>query len=257
MRLAYDRTGSGTPVLLLHGLGGYRGLWRPVSEVIGDRRDLIVPDLPGFGESPPLDGDGPATAAALARSVAALCEELGVSRPHVAGNSLGAWVGLEMAKRGAVSSVLGISVAGLWRDALGPRRYDAQSLGRRLRPLLRVMLSTEAGRRRVLATTMAHPERVPPRVARELVRNYVGAPGYRAANEAMRGEPFEHEGLVDVPVTFVWGERDRLVKPPSSSRMPPGAKSITRPGWGHTPTWDDPEGVAALILEVSEDGPRG
>jgi pimeloyl-ACP methyl ester carboxylesterase len=257
MRLAYDRTGSGTPVLLLHGLGGYRGLWRPVSEVIGDRRDLIAPDLPGFGESPALDGDGPASAAALAEPVAALCEELGISRPHVAGNSLGAWVGLEMAKRGQVSSVVGISVAGLWREPLGPRRYDTQGLGRLLGPLLGVMLNTEAGRRRVLATTMAHPERVPAADARELVRSYVGAPGYRAANEAMRAEPFEHEGLIDVPVTFAWGDRDRLVKPPSRSRMPPGATSLTKPGWGHTPTWDDPEGVAALILEASEEGPRG
>jgi pimeloyl-ACP methyl ester carboxylesterase len=257
MSLSYDRSGAGTPVLLLHGLGGYRGLWRPVIERIGRRRDVIAPDLPGFGGSPPLEDGTPATAAALAEPVAALLEELEIARPHVAGNSLGAWVGLEMAKRGQVASVLGISVAGLWRGALGPPRRDVHGMGQRLRPLVSVLLRSESWRRRLLATTMARPELVPTQEARDVVMNYIGAPGYRAANEAMRAAPFEHEGLIDVPVTFVWGEKDRLVRPPSRSRMPPGARSLTAPGWGHTPTWDDPDGVARLILEMSEPGASG
>jgi pimeloyl-ACP methyl ester carboxylesterase len=255
--LSYDRQGSGAPVLLLHGLGGYRGLWRPVTERLSDRRDVIAPDLPGFGSSAPLENGRPATAAALAEPVAALCAELGADRPHVAGNSLGAWVGLEMAKRGQAASVLGISVAGLWRNSLGPRRRDSHAAGRRLRPLISLLARTAAGRERLLRTTMARPDLVPPRDAHEVVMNYIGAPGYVAANEAMRAEPFEHEGLIDVPVTLIWGEEDRLVGPPSRTRVPPGARVLTAPGWGHTPTWDDPEGVAKLILEMSEPGRDG
>ena len=178
MMLNYERSGSGTPVLLLHGLGGYAGLWRPVVERLEGSRDVIAPDLPGFGGSPPLDGSEPATAAELAEPVAALCAELGVERPHVTGNSLGAWVGLEMAKRGQVASVLGISPAGLWRNALGPRSVDSQGLGRRLRPLISVVLRSAGGRERLLRTTMARPELVPPDDARDVVMNYIGAPGY-------------------------------------------------------------------------------
>ena len=177
--------------------------------------------------------------------------ELGVCRPHVVGNSLGAWVGLEMAKRGEVASVLGISPAGLWREPLGPRRRNAQGTGRRLRPLLGVMLRSGAARARMLRTTVARPELVPPKEAREVVMNYIDAPGYAAANEAMRAEAFEHDGMIDVPVTLVWGEEDRLVGRPSRTRMPPQSGFFTVPGWGHTPTWDDPEGVAKLILETS------
>ena len=71
----------------------------------------------------------------------------------------------------------------------------------------------------------------------------------------MRAGAFEHEGLVDVPVTLAWGEDDRSGSPaaavPACHRE---ARYLTMPGWGHTPTWDDPEGVAALILEASAGG---
>ncbi len=255
MKLNYERSGTGSPVLLLHGLGGYGGLWAPVVERIGGRRDVIVPDLPGFGASAPLDGDRRPTAAELAKPVAALCAELGVGRAHVTGNSLGAWVGLEMAKRGQVASVLGISPAGLWRDPLGPRSRDSHRLGRRLRPLVSLLLRSEVGRNRLLRTTMARPGLVPPEAAREVVMNYLGAPGYAAANDAMRAGAFEHNGEIDIPVTLAWGEKDRLLRRPSETRIPPGAESITVPGWGHTPTWDDPEGVARLVLEMSAGAP--
>lgn len=254
MRLNFERAGSGPSLVLIHGLGGSGRLWGPVVERLAPTRDVIVPDLPGFGGSPPLADGRRATAAALAEPVAELCESLGVVRPDVAGNSLGAWVCLELAKRKQVASVVGISPAGLWRNPLGPRRYETQRIGRRLRPLLTAALATRPGRAALLRTTVAHPERVPAQAAREMVMSYLDSPGYEAANAAMRAEPFEHEGLVDVPVTLAWGERDRLVRPPSRSRTPPGARVITVPGWGHTPTWDDPDGVARLILDASASG---
>ncbi len=50
-----------------------------------------------------------------------MCAEIGVERPHVAGNSLGGWVALEMAKADAAASLCLISPAGLWRRPLGAR----------------------------------------------------------------------------------------------------------------------------------------
>jgi pimeloyl-ACP methyl ester carboxylesterase len=64
---------------------------------------------------------------------------------------------------------------------------------------------------------------------------------------------FEHEGRVRVPVTLAWGELDRVVGRPSRIRRPPGARYLEMPGWGHIPTWDDPEGVAGLLLDGSRD----
>jgi len=249
MGLHYERLGTGPPLVLVHGLGGSAAVWRPVVEVLSSKREVIVPDLPGFGGSDPLPAETPATAANLGAPLADLCADLGFSAPDLVGNSLGAWVCLELAKRGAAGSVTGISPAGLWRKPLGPRRFESHRVGRRLRPLLAGALRTRLGRRALLRTTVADPARVPPQAARELVTGYLDAPGYAAANEAMRADPFEHEGLVEVPVTIAWGEADRIVGRPSRTRMPPGTRYLTVPGWGHTPTWDDPEGVARLILE--------
>ncbi len=58
-------------------------------------RDVIAVDLPGFGESTPLNGSGPPTPAALAAAVAAALPD---EPYHVAGNSLGGWVALELAR---------------------------------------------------------------------------------------------------------------------------------------------------------------
>ena len=107
MAIAYARSGSGDPLVLIHGLGGSRRIWEPVVDRLAAERDVIAVDLPGFGESAELaPDDGPPTPASLAATVADLCAELGIERPHVAGNSLGGWVALELAKAG--SGALGL-----------------------------------------------------------------------------------------------------------------------------------------------------
>jgi pimeloyl-ACP methyl ester carboxylesterase len=249
-RLNFLRTGSGPALVLIHGLGGSLGVWRPVIDLLAPERDVIAVDLPGFGRSPLPEGFVP-SAGNLAREVEAFCGEIGGDRPHAAGNSLGAWVALEMAKEGSVASVAAISPAGLWRQPLGPRAYDAHGAGNRLRPLISLMSRTKRGRRLLLRTTASRPDQVPAAAVRELVSGYLDAPGYVAANDEMRSHVFEHEGRIDVPVTIAWGELDRLVGRPSRTRRPPGSRFLEVPGWGHTPTWDDPEGVARFLLEAS------
>ena len=105
----------------------------------------------------------------------------------------------------------------------------------------------------MLATTVAHPERVPPAAARDLVLGWVDSPVYDAANHEMRAAVFDPAGYPQIPVTAAWGELDRLVARPRQERLPPGAHLLTLPGVGHTPTWDDPELVAEVLLAGSSD----
>jgi len=247
--LSFARRGSGPPLVLIHGLGGSQIIWRPVLDRLAAERDVIALDLPGFGASPPLSE--PPTARALGDAVLAFCREQGVERPHVAGNSLGAWVALEMAKAGAVASVAAISPAGLWGRPLGPRTYDTHGRAQRARSLVSLLLRTRRGRALILRSTLARPENVPPADAAALVHAYLDSPGYAAANDEMRRSAFDHQGRITVPVAIAWGELDRLVGPPNAGRVPPGATLTTMPGWGHTPTWDDPGGVARFLLAAS------
>ena len=89
--LAYDRVGAGPAVVLLHGWPGDRTDYRALVPLLASSTEVVVPDLRGFGES-----DKPAaapveqyTAAAQARSVAGLIDELGLARPVVVGYDVG------------------------------------------------------------------------------------------------------------------------------------------------------------------------
>jgi pimeloyl-ACP methyl ester carboxylesterase len=251
MAIAHSRAGSGEPLVLIHGLGGSRRIWNPVLDRVAAERDVVAVDLPGFGESPPLaDGVAP-TAAKLAAAVGELCEQLGIERPHLAGNSLGAWAALELAKGGAAASVCGISPAGLWRRPLGPRRIDSHGWAVRVRRLVPLLLASRRLRTRFLRTTVARPERLSDAEGRALISDWLNADGYEAANAEMRSHVFENPELVTVPTTIAWGTADGLVGPPRRERMPPGARYIELEGLGHTPTWDDPRQIAELLLQAS------
>ncbi len=244
--------GEGEPLVLVHGLGGTRTIWQPVLPLLAAERDVHPVDMPGFGTEPPLPGGEEPSPANLARAVHEACLRAGVERPHVAGNSLGGWVALEMGRADWAASVTALSPAGLWGGALGERPMPAREWARRLRPALGLVLRNRGLRERALSTFAAHPERVPAKAGRDLVLDWVDAEGYEAANRAMRAHHFDPAGYpAEVPVTLAWAERDRLVGPPKAAQRPPGARYLTLPECGHTPTWDDPELVARVILEGS------
>ncbi len=254
MSLNYVRAGQGPPLVLIHGLGGSLVNWEPVMDLLAAERDVIAVDMPGFGRSDPLPEGTRHSAVEMGRALTAHLDSLGIERPHLAGNSLGAWTALEMAADGEAASVCCISPAGLWRRELGPRTYNTRKLGRRGRHAIYAMLRTERGRRALMRTTVARPELLTADEAISWLSAWLDAPSYDDANDMMRGTPFERAGEVDVPVTIVWGEEDRLVAPPREERMPAGTRYFTVPGWGHTPTRDDPEGVARVLLEASAVG---
>lgn len=244
--------GGREPLLLVHGLGGSRSVWEPVVELLEDEREVIALDLPGFGGAAPLPAGVEPTAANLAAALHERCLALGVGRPHVAGNSLGGWVALEMGRAGWAASVTALSPAGLWRKPLGRRPREVRYWARHVRPVVSVAARVPAVRRRMLSTFAAHPERIPAETGRELVLGWVDANGYDGANRAMRTHLFDPDGYPpEVPVTIVWSERDRLVGPPKPERRPAGARFVVLPGVGHTPTWDDPALVAEILLEGS------
>ena len=232
-------------LVLLHPLGADRHVWAPVLERLTAKRDVIAVDLPGFGESPPLNGGEP-TPAALAAAVAAALPDGGY---HVAGNSLGGWVALELAAAGHARSVTAIAPAGLWPEPLAPKRGIARGLAKAIGPALPALVRSAAGRRLALASTVAHAERVPPDAALRLVRAYAGAPGFEAVNRAMRAGRFTRLEHIRVPVTLAWPEHDRLVARPA--HLPPTVRSVRLASAGHVPMWDAPEAVGDLLLQGS------
>jgi pimeloyl-ACP methyl ester carboxylesterase len=244
-QLALTRTGSGEPLLLIHPLGADRAVWDPVLGDLAADHDCIAVDMPGFGDSPELPDDVRATPAAIAASALRTLDELGIESVHVAGISLGGWVALELGKTGRARSVTAICAAGLWRRPLGPRRNSARHAARALSPLLPLIVRSPRLRKLAFSGTVVRPEQVGAAEALRRIRAYGHAPGFDRANDEMRAAVFSGFEQIPVPVTLAWGERDRLVRPPS--QPPAGTRTILLAGCGHVPTWDDPARVSALI----------
>jgi len=220
--------------------------------LLAAEREVIALDMPGFGAAPALNGGAPVTPRALAAAIHARLADRGVERPHLAGNSLGGWVALELALAGHARSVTAIAPAGLWAQPLRPTRSRARVAARALSPVLPVVLRREGGKRAALGATIAHPERVPYEAALGLVRTYADAPGFDEANAGMRANVFTGLDEIDVPLTLAWPEFDRLVARPPT--VPASAREFVLRGCGHMPTYDDPEQVADVLLSGSSDG---
>ncbi len=216
-------------------------------ELLAADFDVVAVDMPGFGESENLPENVAASPANIAAAVRDTLGALGIERAHVAGISLGGWAALELAKTDTALSVTTLCAAGFWRRVLGPRPETARSLARALLPLLRPLVSTARGRRLVLSGPMAHPERVPPADAYQLVRAYATATGFSRANHEMRSNLFAGFEHIGVPITMAWADRDKSVYPPESA--PAGVQVRHLRDCGHVPTWDGPDQVAEVIRE--------
>ena len=259
--LAYTRLGQGAPLVLLHGIGLSRQSWDPVVPALARQFDVIAVDLPGFGDSPQnhaTPADAQAEPAALARAVAVLLAELGVTEPHVAGNSLGGWVAVELAAIYPIASLALLSPAGLWRRntpaycrvSLRASRWLTQHAAGPLSRLVNYRL----GRAVVLGQTHGHPTRLTPGYARSAIATMGTCPGFDATLAATATRRCLATTAIDAPVTVAFGSRDILL-PRRLARhldqLPPAAQEETLPGCGHVPMADDPAAVAALITRTA------
>src|SRR3954453_19356825 len=113
MALDHHRGGFGAPLVLIHGIGHtWRG-WKPMLPLLEERFDVLAVDMPGFGRSEPFPPTVDSPPEALADAVEDEMARAGFDRAHIAGNSLGGWVALELARRGRAETVTALSPAGL------------------------------------------------------------------------------------------------------------------------------------------------
>jgi pimeloyl-ACP methyl ester carboxylesterase len=258
VQLNHIRKGSGEPLLLVHGLGSQYQVWQPVIDRLAAEHEVVGVDLPGFGGSPPLEDDREPSAIELTDAVAAFLDSIGWDRPHVAGNSLGGWIGLELAKRGRARSVAAIGPAGFGNSRERWFTVESLRLTHRVCTLLYGgaphLLNGPLRRKLLLSQTFGHPERMPAEAAVDAVRNFADSAGVPGALEALRQGHFSGGDQVTVPVTMMWGERELLLprrerQAARSVRAVPGARLVWLRGCGHAPTYDDPSAVADAILE--------
>jgi len=255
------RAGTGTPLLLLHGITAIWRAWSPILPHLEPHHDVIVPTLAGHGGGPPLDAQVAPSVQALTDVIEEELDRLGLPKVHITGNSLGGWIGIELARRGRAHSLVLFSPAGAWRSqrSIALRaawvRLSFEALSR-YASRADAMVANTVLRRFLLAGQVAHPNRVPPEELAAVIRASSMAP---VVAPLLRKLPLRQVQPLpadrDYPVRLVWGDRD-LVLPfhgfgAAMLKRLPGAELIHLHGVGHVPMTDDPVAVAKLILEVT------
>ncbi len=259
--LAFTRTGAGDPLVLLHGLGSSRAAWDPVVPALAEQFDVIAVDLPGFGDSAPLPPQVEPVPGVIARAISQFLDEHRLVRPHIAGNSLGGWVALELAQLRPVASVTLLSPAGLWRN--DTPLYSRASLRttrwlcRHAEAPLNRVVNSRLGRSLVLSQVFGRPARMTADHARASIRAMGRGPGFDAALRATTRRRYQGGRPIEVPVSIAFGSRDRILLKRQSrhlAELPRDTHVATLPGCGHVPMSDDPGAVAALITSTTARG---
>ncbi len=247
--LAYDASGNGRPLVLIHGYPLSRQIWRPQLAGLSDAAHVVAPDLPGSGESdvppPPYTIDG------LADAVAAMLDELGITEPAVIGGlSMGGYVALAFYRRHAgrvAGLILAATRAGADSEA-GQANRDksiAQAKDKGVDAIVEGMLP------KLLAPETYHAN---PALVHEVRHIMAASPldGVIGDLSAMRDRPDATAQLsgLQQPVLVIHGQDDQLIPPSEAeatySRLP-NARLALLPGAGHLLNLEQPDAFNAEV----------
>jgi pimeloyl-ACP methyl ester carboxylesterase len=254
--------GSGPPVVLLHGQGGWAGLWVPAIAELVRTRHVVAPDLPGLGASQ-VDGEPPGAAAALAW-LGELIDRTCATPPVLVGASLGGSLAARFAAANSdrLAGLVLIGVGGLVGKVRLPPGMLLALIRHGIRPsertalgmLRRVSVDVDRAQRRMGARWA--PFRA---YSLELSRT----PSARQANRRLLRElglrqiPPEDLARIGVPTTLIWGRQDRVMP------LATAQQASARYGWplrvvddaGHFLALDQPEAFLRA-LTAALDSPR-
>jgi len=227
-----------------------------------ERFEVLAVDLPGFGHSAPFPPGLDSTPEALADAVEDEMARAGFDKAHVAGNSLGGWIALELARRGRAETVTAISPAGLqhgrekdWgAGVLRTMRWLARNA-----PAPEPLLRNPVTRSLLAGPTAARPWRKDPDELIEESECFAGCAGFDATLPHALGAQPRGLTTLDVPVLILWGTLDVVLLPRQGrrfERLIPGAELRYIRGIGHVPMSDAPEELAEAITEFALDRPR-
>lgn len=251
----FRAAGKGEPIVLLHPFALTWHAWDAVIDNLADDHRVLALTMAGHWGGPPIEHDRLALEH-IVDAVEADMDAAGLQTAHVAGNSLGGWVGLELARRGRARSLVAIAPAGGWvhgsRSAARLRRsflinYPLAKFG----PALASRVTPEKLQQKALALMCHRPENLDPMTTRMLLR----APGHcdaylpfvaAARRDGAAGRLHE----ITVPVTVLTCEHDKVLPRRLITRLVTeidGARQVVLPNVGHVPMPEAPHLVAAAI----------
>jgi len=215
----YVEIGEGEPLVLVHGLGGCWQNWLENIPHFARSHRVIVPDLPGFGESPMPGWE--ITMEAYGRLLRLLFERLGTGPVTLVGNSMGGFISAEVtvSEPTAVKKLALVSAAGVSHSRA--YRAPAETAGRMARAAAPLMLRHRERalrrpglRHRIFRNLFYKPNQLRPELIWEITHYGLESAGLVAAIRALSGYDILHRlDDVEIPTLIVWGQNDYVVPP--------------------------------------------
>jgi len=247
-----------TPLVLLHGLGMSARVWDDVRPMLELHHDVLALTSLGHrgGVTPKRR---PATVRDLVDDAERALDARGLERPHVAGNSLGGWMAIELARRGRARTVCALSPAGSWtagtaEQSAGVRKIRKAFWLARLSPIPAGLLMRSATARRLTLRDVAcHGDRLLPTQAAEITRDLLAC---TVLHDLLKiDEEIAPLDPLPCPVTLAWSGEDAILPVAVNGAVArarlPRARFQVIPAVGHVPMIDDPAGVARTILRTT------
>ena len=230
--------------------------WDLVAPRLRDDYSLLTPTLPGHLGGPALDGS--VTSEIMADAVERAMDAAGVATAHIAGNSLGGFVALQLAERGRADSVVALAPAGGWARHDDARRELLEFQRQMHRQVKAIagqadsIAATPEGRRRATALVCERGADLPADLVAHLIAAVAACDADPLIDYALEGDWALDAARIDCPVRIVWGTADRLLPWPSAaerfrSEWLPHADWVELDGVGHAPQLDAPLETAELI----------
>jgi pimeloyl-ACP methyl ester carboxylesterase len=259
--------GSGPPVIFIHGLSGCWQNWLEQLPFFARDHRVIAVDLPGFGQS-----EMPAEEISIsgyADAIDELMEKLELTEARIVGNSMGGFIGAELAiqhpqrvERLVLVAAAGLSIESIRTERTTGLRHRAEnivffSLGHvasrsatvALRPRLRAAL---------LMTVAAHPAKLPGPLAAQQVLGS-GKPGFSDALEAMCRYPLRDRlEKIACPTFIVWGDKDLLVPVKDAAifeELIPDARKVIYKDTGHVSMMERPARFNSDVKAFLDEAP--
>lgn len=263
--VAVERHGTaGEPILLLHGLPGWRGIWRRVAASLADTHTIIVPDLLGFGESGEPIGDGHAPEQAT--MLLELLDALAIEAAHVVGFDFGGPVAVTLYQQ-APQRVRSLTLANanLFTDTPlpGPLRLARLPL---VGDLLLGLLFSQLGQRLLWYPAVGDKHALSRAAYEATLRWPNGVRSTRRIMQAsLRDLPGRYRTIeatlahIAVPTTILWGARDPFFALAQGQRLAatiPGARFVALPGCGHFVPEERPAAVIAALRHAPHEAGR-
>ncbi|QDT17589.1 alpha/beta fold hydrolase [Alienimonas californiensis] len=254
--------GHGPPVLLIHGWPHDRRVWDGLADALSDGHRVIVPDLPGFGYSPPrFEGElaetPPLTMEELADDLAALLDALGVTEPvTVGGVSMGGYAALAFAERfpDRLAALLLFDTKAT-ADSDAARQKRSGIVDRVVAEGTDFLIEDCPGQQLSAHSLNERPEvveRLRAMVETATPAGIVGAQRGMAA----RAERTDLCGRIEAPTLVLGGAEDTFTSPGELRALAdsfPRGQYAEFPACGHLPPLEDPEAAAEAVLRFLDD----